>query len=57
METCSNLWGEDREQCFAIFGLDPRAGFWYSTVSRLEAALDLETEPEEEATHGGAEKC
>jgi hypothetical protein len=57
IEACTGLWGEEKEACYAVFGVDAAAEFWYDTVLHLEQALELETEPEEEASHHGLERC
>lgn len=57
LETCSHLSGEARQACFALFSCEPsQVETFYPIVSRLEGALELETEPEEEALHGGSER-
>lgn len=57
LETCSQLQGEARRACFALFSCEPsQVEAFYPIVSRLEGSLLLETEPEEEAAHGGRER-
>lgn len=43
IETCSGLWGEEKDACYAIFGVDPGAEAWFDTVYMLEENLALET--------------
>lgn len=43
IEACSGLWGEDKEACYAIFGVDPEAELWFDVVFQLENSLELET--------------
>ncbi|KAL4859600.1 hypothetical protein ACK3TF_000689 [Chlorella vulgaris] len=58
IEACSGLWGEERQECFAVFGVDGgRVDAFYSTVFNLEMALAQDTDPEEEASHRGKERC
>ena len=43
IEACSGLWGEEKETCYAIFGVAPEADEWYDVVFKLETALDMDT--------------
>ena len=58
LEACGGLFGEARDDCLAVFGIDAaRTDSYYTAVSALEAALERDTEPEEEASHRGQERC
>ncbi|EFN59316.1 expressed protein [Chlorella variabilis] len=58
IEACTGLWGEERQECLSVFGVDAgRVDTFYSTVFSLEMALSQDTDPEEEASHGGLERC
>lgn len=56
MEACGGLSGDEKEECFVVFGVDKDADLWYDTVNRLEEMLSLETFPEEEGVHRGQER-
>lgn len=57
LETCSHLHGDAKDACFALFNCEPhQVELYYDVVANLESALELETEPEEEAHHGGCER-
>ncbi|WPT12005.1 hypothetical protein PSENEW3n2_00003663 [Picochlorum sp. SENEW3] len=56
MEACGGLSGEEKEECFVVFGVNKDADLWYDTVNRLEGMLSLETFPEEEGVHRGQER-
>ena len=43
IEACGGLWGEEKEACFAIFGVAPQADEWYDLVFSLESVLELDT--------------
>lgn len=43
IETCSGLWGEEKDACYAVFGVDCGAEMWFDTVYKLEESLALET--------------
>ena len=43
IEACGGLWGEEKEECYAIFGVDPAADFWYDVVFKLETSLEMDT--------------
>ena len=44
MEACSGLWGDERQECLAVFGVDARScDTFYSTVYSLEQALTQDT--------------
>jgi len=43
IEACAGLWGDEKEECYAIFGVDPAADIWVDVVFSLEHALELET--------------
>jgi hypothetical protein len=58
MEACTGLFGDERQQCLLVFGVDAeRVDTFYSTVYNLEMALAQDTDPEEEASHRGMERC
>lgn len=58
LETCSGLFGDEKEACFSVFGVDSsHAETYYGVVAALEAALEWETDPEEAAVHLGQERC
>ena len=57
VEACAGLCGEEKQECYAIFGVAPAADAWLDVVFSLEYAFDLETGPEEEAFHHGRERC
>jgi hypothetical protein len=58
LEVCGGLWGESRQDCLTVFGLDAeQVDRYYSTVMTLEQALSHDTDPEEEAYHRGQERC
>ncbi|KAG7671779.1 hypothetical protein Ndes2526B_g07319 [Nannochloris sp. 'desiccata'] len=57
IEACGGLWGDEKEDCYAIFGVDPAADFWYDVVFKLETSLEMDTFPEEDALHHGQERC
>jgi hypothetical protein len=56
MEACQGLYGNDKEECFVVFGVDKDADLWYDVVSKFDQLLELETDPEEEAVHRGTER-
>ena len=56
MEACQGLYGNDKEECFVVFGVDKDADLWYDVVSKFDQLLELETDPEEEAVHKGKER-
>ena len=43
IEACGGLWGDERESCYAIFGVDPEAEVWYDLVFKLEQVLEMDT--------------
>jgi hypothetical protein len=43
IEACGGLWGEEKEECYAIFGVDPAADFWYDVVYKLETSYEMDT--------------
>ena len=58
LETCCGLNGEAKNACFALFNCEAQnVEKFYVVVSHLENALELETEPVEEAMHHGSERC
>ncbi|PSC67245.1 hypothetical protein C2E20_8546 [Micractinium conductrix] len=58
LEACGGLWGEERRECLSVFGLDAgQVDTFYTTVMALETALNQDTDPEEEASHRGLERC
>lgn len=57
IEACSGLWGEEKEACYAIFGVAPQADEWFDLVFSLESVLEMDTFPEEDALHRGQERC
>eukprot|EP00890_Picochlorum_soloecismus_P002657 jgi/Picsp_1/3392/NSC_06230-R1_expressed protein [Chlorella variabilis] len=57
MEACGGLWGHEKEECFSVFGVDKDADLWFDVVSKLEQALERETDPDEDAFHHGKERC
>ncbi|KAL4437015.1 hypothetical protein ABPG75_004154 [Micractinium tetrahymenae] len=49
---------EERQECLSVFGLDAeQVDTYYSAVYALEQALSHDTDPEEEASHRGQERC
>lgn len=57
IEACGGLWGEDKHECYSVFGVNENADMWFDVVYKLESALERETDPEEEACHDGMERC
>ncbi|KAI7835417.1 hypothetical protein COHA_010691 [Chlorella ohadii] len=58
LEVCGGLWGEKRQDCLSVFGLDAeQVDRYYSAVMSLEQSLTHDTDPEEEASHRGQERC
>lgn len=43
IEACGGLWGEEKEACYAIFGVAPQADEWYDLVFSLESVLEMDT--------------
>jgi hypothetical protein len=44
MEACTGLFGDERQQCLLVFGVDAeRVDTFYSTVYNLEMALAQDT--------------
>lgn len=43
IEACGGLWGEERETCFAVFGVAPEADLWMDIVLKLEMILEMDT--------------
>ena len=44
IEACTGLWGEERQECLSVFGVDAgRVDTFYSTVFSLEMALSQDT--------------
>jgi hypothetical protein len=57
---CCNVCAtpEEKAACYAIFGLESGpVESYYDIVFSLENALNMETEPIEEALHHGQERC
>ncbi len=43
IEACGGLWGEERETCFAVFGVAGDAEVYYDIVLKLEQLLEMDT--------------
>lgn len=56
MEACQGLEGDDKEECYVVFGVDRDADMWYDIVSKFDALLGLDTDPLEESVHRGQER-
>jgi len=56
MEACQGLEGDDKEECYVVFGVDRDADMWYDIVSKFDALLGLDTDPFEESVHRGQER-
>ncbi len=56
MEACGGLEGDDKAECYLVFGVDRDADMWYDIVSRFDALLGLDTDPLEESVHRGQER-
>lgn len=56
MEACRGLEGDDKEECYVVFGVDKDADMWYDIVSKFDALLGLDTDPLEESVHKGQER-
>lgn len=58
LEVCGGLWGDKRQDCLSVFGLDAeQVDRYYGAVMALEQSLSHDTDPEEEAYHRGQERC
>lgn len=56
MEACQGLAGDEKEECFVVFGVDRDADAWYDIVGKFDALLALDTDPLEESVHRGQER-